>query len=117
MPQGLQVFDANQNIIVDLNTRLSKQLGTFDLVATPKSYIVKEGEYTLNYTPPSGSNIWISPVSIASSYGGSGLTAFTGYYYTIERVNSSYKIKMYIKNTASNHNGANITVKFMYGIY
>lgn len=117
MPQGLQVLDENQNVVVDLNTRLSKQLGTFDLVATPKSYIYKEGEYVLNYTPPSGSDIWIAPVEVVSSYGGTGLTAFTGYYYTMERVNSSYRIKMYIKNTDSTHNGANITVKFMYGIY
>lgn len=67
MTQGLQVYDANGNIILDVTDRLTRIIDTFDVTGTARDMVTTNKTYTL---PSAKHNLWIHMVDMDTSASG-----------------------------------------------
>jgi hypothetical protein len=67
MTQGLQVYDANGHIILDVTDRLTRIIDTFDVAGTARNMVTTNKTYTL---PSDKHNLWIHMVDMDTSKSG-----------------------------------------------
>lgn len=67
MTQGLQIFDANGNIILDVTDRMTRVIDTFDVAGTARNMVTTNKTYTL---PSAKHNLWIHMVDMDTSTSG-----------------------------------------------